>query len=355
MDDLVALNRFHGCRVLLTGHTGFKGSWLAIWLHRLQAEVHGIALEPPSTPSVFETAAVGKIVASDRRIDIRDADTLRRAVDEIKPEIVLHLAAQAIVREGYADPLGTFGTNVMGTANLLDALRGSPARAIVVVTTDKVYENHEWLHPYRESDRLGGRDPYSASKAGTELVARAFRDSYPGALPPIATARAGNVIGGGDWSADRLLPDCMRAFASGEVVELRNPGATRPWQHVLDPLSGYLQLADALAQGAGDFTGSWNFGPDLAGEDSVGDVAGRAAEAWGANARVEHVPQADAPHEANILRLSSAKARLELGWSPRWGLNRAIGETVAWHRAQLEDADMLQVTLDQIAAWESGE
>lgn len=355
MDDLAKLSAFQGRRVLLTGHTGFKGAWFAIWLHRLGAEVHGIALDPSTDPCLFDLAGVSGLLASDQRLDLRDADKVRRAVADIRPDVVLHLAAQAIVKDGYADPLGTFGTNIMGTANVLDALRGGPAQAVVVVTTDKVYENHEWNHPYREEDRLGGRDPYSASKAGTELVTRAFRDSFHSELPPIASARAGNVIGGGDWSQDRLLPDCMRSFAAGQTVRLRNPGATRPWQHVLDPLAGYLMLAGALLHGNTDAVGAWNFGPDLAGEDSVAAVARHAAEAWGENARLEIAPETDAPHEAHTLRLTSAKARLELGWLPRWDLKRAVVETVAWHQALHDGADMLRTTRDQIASWESGE
>lgn len=354
MDLLGKLNQLRDARVLLTGHTGFKGSWLATWLTQLGAEVHGIGLDPATTPSLFEVADIGASLASDRRVDINDRTALGQAVDAIRPDIVLHLAAQAIVREGYTDPVGTFGTNTLGTVNLLDALRGKSVGAAVIVTTDKTYENREWLHPYRETDALGGRDPYSASKACAEIATQAMRASYPAELPPIATARAGNVIGGGDWAADRLIPDCMRAFADGRSVQLRNPSATRPWQHVLDPLAGYLMLVVALMNGDREAPGPWNFGPDVAGEDQVGSVAQRAARAWGAGATVEISPQADAPHEADILRLSSAKAFLALGWKPRWELDRAIIETVAWHRAHIDGKAMADFTRYQLEQWQDG-
>lgn len=346
------LSGFRGLRVLLTGHTGFKGGWLTAWLHRLGAEVHGLSLDPIGKPNLFEVGNIAALLANDLRVDLRDASAVNQAVQQTKPDIVMHLAAQAIVKEGYVDPLGTFGTNVMGTANLLNALRQGPAKAIVVVTTDKVYENREWVHAYREDDRLGGRDPYSASKACTEMVARAFRDSYPGELPSIATARAGNVIGGGDWSADRLLPDCMRAFANGEVMRLRNPGSTRPWQHVLDPLAGYLMLAKALMHGEKNTADAWNFGPERTTGDSAAAVVRLAAKSWGGDPRVEVATQTDAPHEAGALRLTSDKARQLLGWAPHWELERAIDETVSWHRAYLENADMMQVIQRQISAWE---
>lgn len=351
MDHVGQLGNLNGTRVLLTGHTGFKGGWLTVWLNQLGAEVHGLSLDPPAGPSFFDDVGLSGLLAADHRVDLRDAQATRDVVAATKPDVVLHLAAQAIVKESYVDPLGTFGTNVMGTAHLLDALRGGPARAIVIATTDKVYENLGWVHPYREDDRLGGRDPYSASKAGTELVARAYRDSYPDELPLLATARAGNVIGGGDWAANRLVPDCMRAFANGEIVQLRNPDATRPWQHVLDPLGGYLTLASVLLDGDSSAAEGWNFGPDIAGDDSVGAVADRAARAWGDGAQTRATPEENAPHEAAVLRVSSSKARLALGWAPRWDLDRAVGETVAWHKARLDDADMLALTRAQIGAW----
>lgn len=350
---------WQGRSVLVTGHTGFKGGWLATWLERLGARVHGYALDPRREPSLFTAARVRETLASDVRADLADRDRLRAAFESARPEVVLHLAAQPLVRESYADPLGTLATNVMGTAHVLEAVRASPSvRAVVVVTTDKVYENHETARAFREDDPLGGRDPYSASKAAAEIVAASWRASFfegPSRHPArIATARAGNVIGGGDWAADRLVPDCLRAFAEGRAVTLRNPGSVRPWQHVLEPLSGYLALAEALlgARGA-DFETAWNFGPDAAGEATVGEVAQIAAACFGGAARVELDRSGRHPHEAGMLRLDSARARRELGWSPRWPLRRALERTVAWHEAWRAGSDMRAAVGAEIAEYES--
>lgn len=324
-------------RVFITGHTGFKGSWLSLWLHSLGAQVTGYALDPPTSPSLFEAAAVSGLVRSIHG-DVRDAAALTRALRESRGEVVFHLAAQALVRRSYAEPVETFSTNVVGTACLLDAVRQAPdVRAVVIVTTDKCYENREWPWPYRESDTLGGRDPYASSKACAELVTSAYRDSFfnPSSYAShgvaVASARAGNVIGGGDWATDRLVPDLVAGFARGDAVRIRNPDAVRPWQHVLEPLSGYLVLAERLIAEGPAFGEAWNFGPDNVDACEVSAVADMLAEAWGAGARweVEDVPK---PHEAGTLRLDYAKARHRLGWQPRWRLPQAVRDTVAWYR-----------------------
>ena len=350
---------WHNTDVFVTGHTGFKGGWLALWLNALGASVHGYALDPSPGPSFFQAARVAEAISSDTRADLADRSALHSALQAAQPRVVFHLAAQPLVRAGYENPLGTFATNVMGTAHLLEAVRGvSSIEAVVVITTDKVYDNRDIVFPYRETDALGGHDPYSASKGAAEIVVASYRASYFGGASGhrarIATARAGNVIGGGDWAADRLVPDCLKAFAAGVPVELRYPGAVRPWQHVLEPLSGYLRLAQALlSPGLGRGAGSaWNFGPDARGDATVADVAQRLAQMWEASASVQMPkPGALAPHEANQLRLDITRARVELGWQPRWGLDEALAHTVHWQRAWLADDDMAAVTLRQIEAY----
>jgi len=348
-----------GRRVLITGHTGFKGGWLALWLHKLGAKVHGYALNPPTDPALFDVAAVGKSLATDTRADLAVLEQLKVSIKTAKPEVVFHLAAQPLVRESYRDPLGTLLSNVTGTAHVLEAVRSvDSTRAVVLITTDKVYENRESGHQYSEGDPLGGRDPYSSSKAAAEIVAASYRASFfegeKGHSANVATARAGNVIGGGDWAADRLVPDCLRAFAAGESVRLRFPRAVRPWQHVLEPLSGYLQLAQRLLRGDGaTFATAWNFGPDESGDATVAEVADTMATLWGKDAKVEHAPSMDNPHEAGLLRLDSTKARTELGWEPRWSLPESLRHTVAWHQAWRRGADMAAETLGQIRAFEA--
>lgn len=342
---------WRGRRVLLTGHTGFKGSWLTMWLHSMGAKVTGVALEPPSEPSLFEAARVEGII-DDKRADVRDMKALTEIFETCKPDIVFHLAAQALVREGYRDPLGTFSTNVIGTANVLEAIRAQPqVRAAVVVTSDKCYDNDESGRPFKEGDRLGGYDPYSSSKACAELVTSSFWRSFlRETMTGVATVRAGNVIGGGDWAKDRLLPDMIRGFSSSTAVRIRNPAAIRPWQHVLEPLSGCLLLAEALATGGRGFTTAWNFGPPASDARTVAYLATKAASVWGAGARWE-VDARPQPHEAHHLELDSARARDLLNWRPRWHVDRAIEETVAWYVSHVDGGDMYQYSLAQIEAF----
>lgn len=336
---------FKGRKVLLTGHTGFKGSWLALWLQELGAEVVGLSLPPGTTPSHWDLLGLD---IEEHLQDIRDAEAVKRIVANAKPELVLHLAAQPLVRRSYADPLTTWATNVQGTAHVLEACRHvSSVRAIVAVTTDKCYENQEWLWGYRENDRLGGHDPYSASKAGAELVAASYRQSYftgPDA-PLLATGRAGNVIGGGDWSEDRLIPDLVRAGSRGASVEIRAPNATRPWQHVLESLSGYLLLAQQLLERRPDFAEAWNFGPDESGNRTVAEVLSKLTASWSdLRWHVTGVPQ---PHEAGLLQLDSTKARTLLKWLPVWGLDDGLRQTANWYRALGERGEL--VTRQQLA------
>lgn len=341
-----------GRRVLLTGHTGFKGSWLAFWLLEMGAQVSGLALPPDTTPSLFDQLDLAGRV-DHAAGDIRDPGLVAARVDAVRPEIVLHLAAQPLVLRGYRDPLETFATNVMGTAHLLDALRGAEGPvAMVCVTTDKVYENREWVHAYREPDRLGGHDPYSASKAASELVIDSYRRSYfAGGPVRIASARAGNVIGGGDWAENRILPDLSRAWGHGETLGLRNPHAIRPWQHVLDPLAGYLVLAETLWRGAPEAEGAFNFGPDPADQRSVGDLVQAAQALWPGRWRDDSV--ANAPHEAGRLGLTTDKARALLGWAPRWDFDTGLRRTVEWYRAHHAGADLRETTRAQIGAFAS--
>ena len=329
---------WHGKRVLLTGHTGFKGAWLALWLQRLGAKVTGIALPAATTPALFTLADVAQGM-NNHFIDIRDAAAVASVVRTTQPEIVLHLAAQALVRPGYAAPLETYATNVMGTAHVLDALRGlGSVRVALVITTDKVYRNREWAYPYRESDPLGGHDPYSASKAAAELVTASYREAFLQAQGvAVATARAGNVMGGGDWSADRLLPDAVRAWEQGATLHIRQPQSTRPWQHVLEPLAAYLQLAQALWQQP-PLAGAYNFGPLPHEAATVQQVIELAARAY-PSASVRYDDQHQGPHEARWLALETAQARSKLGVQPRWPLATAVEHTMAWYRAQQQGAD----------------
>ena len=348
---------WRGRRVFVTGHTGFKGGWLCLWLEQLGARVAGFALPPDTKPDFFRAASVARALRSTMG-DIRDLAALGRALRRHDPEIVIHMAAQALVRRSYAQPLETFSTNVMGTANVLEAARGcASVRAAIVVTTDKCYENLELKRGYREDDRLGGRDPYSASKACAELVTHAWRRSFfdPGHVVALASARAGNVIGGGDWAADRLLPDMVRAFARGKPAEIRNPASTRPWQHVLDPLAGYLLLAQGLVRNGRGRAGPWNFGPDARASKPVRWVAERTCRLWGPGARWTTPRSRRQPHEAHLLSLNPAKARRALGWKPRLATQAALEWTVAWYKAYYRDpASGRRVADEQIARYMEG-
>lgn len=325
-----------GRRVLVTGHTGFKGAWLALWLERLGSHVAGLALAPQSRPSLYEDAGLDAGIDS-HLVDLRDAAGVRGAVEATRPEIVFHLAAQSLVRRSYREPVETFATNVMGTVHLLDALRDCESvRAVVVVTTDKCYENREWVWGYREDDALGGHDPYAASKAAAEIAVAAYRRSFLAERAvALATARAGNVIGGGDWSEDRLVPDMVQAFAAGRPVEIRNPRAIRPWQHVLDPLAGYLLLAQRLYVEGPAHAEAWNFGPGEHSSKPVGEVVERFAAAWGDGAQWQAI-EAHGPHESTWLELDASKARRRLCWRPQLDLDSALEWTARWYRAHAE-------------------
>lgn len=348
------LKFWQGKRVLVTGHTGFKGAWLCAWLHRLQAEVCGLALPPDTTPNLFE------ITRLDHRIknifaDIREAELLRTAIAGFAPEIVLHLAAQSLVRRSYAQPMETFATNVMGTINLLQAVRESPSvRAVVVVTSDKCYQNSEWPWPYRESDTLGGRDPYSASKACVEIATAAWRASFFASEhgPAVATARAGNVIGGGDWASDRLVPDCLSALQAGKTIRIRNPNATRPWQHVLEPLSGYLRLAECLYTNGEFFQKAWNFGPSNDDVRPVSDIASAICAQWGDNASWQ-VAAEPSVAEAVCLAVDSSLAKHELGWRPQLGVDEALRWTIDWYRDLQRGATPADLVETQIARYQN--
>lgn len=341
-----------GRRVFLTGHTGFKGSWLALWLAGMGARVTGYALNPPTEPSLFDQADVAGVLEADIRGDIRDKAALNTAMATADPEVLIHMAAQPLVSDGYTDPIGTYETNVIGTGNVLLAAFAAPnARSIVSVATDKCYENREWVHPYRETDPMGGHDPYSSSKGAAEILTASFTASLPHAAN-VGSVRAGNVVGGGDWADMRLVPDCVRAFAAGTPVVLRRPDAVRPWQHVLEPLAGYLMLAEALAGDDGKrFQGGWNFGPAAGGELPVAGMAHRLAAAWGPGADVVEDPDSSAMHEAHLLRLDSTKARVELGWVPVLDAGDTIDWIAAWYRGWHEGADLAALTRTQIAAF----
>lgn len=340
-------------RVLVTGHTGFKGGWLVAWLRHLGARVTGYALEPSTSPSLFAAAGLDEGIQSIIS-DVRDAPSVAAAFRSGEPEVVFHLAAQPLVRVSYTAPVDTFSTNVMGTVNVLEAARSVPSiRAVVVVTTDKCYEDQHWPWPYRETDPLGGFDPYASSKACAELATRCYRDSFLAARGVgVATARGGNVIGGGDWSQDRLLPDIVDACAKGTSVRLRNPHAVRPWQHVLDLAGGYLTLAERLADEPDRFSGAWNFGPDERSDITVGDLARRVVELWGSG-RVE-IDDPSPLHESAALRLDSSKARAALGWRPRLSFDETVAWTVEWYRAFAAGDGARRLVDAQIARYEGG-
>jgi len=345
---------WQGKKVFLTGHTGFKGSWLCLWLSRMGARVTGYALDPPTDPSLFELARIADLVDS-RIADVRDLERLKGEMLAAAPEIVIHMAAQPLVRDSYRIPVETYAINVMGTVHLLEAVRACPSvRAVVNVTTDKVYENREWPWGYRENEPFGGYDPYSNSKGCSELVTAAYRSSYFNPADyarhgvALASARAGNVIGGGDWAGDRLVPDIIRSLLAGEAVCIRNPHAIRPWQHVLEPLSGYLTLARKLYQEGPRYAEGWNFGPVDADARPVEWIVQRMCRQWGNGARYE-IDNGEHPHEAHYLKLDCSKARSELEWQPRWDLERALDSIITWTEQYRSGADLQRVCLEQIA------
>jgi len=353
VEEVVTAEFWADKSVLITGHTGFKGSWLALWLQTLGARVVGYALDPPTSPSLYSCASVSSGMTS-LRGDVRDLDKLCETFSTHRPEIVFHLAAQPLVRVGYSNPVDTYAINVMGTVNVLEAARRtSGIRAVVNVTSDKCYENREWYWGYREDDPMGGYDPYSSSKGAAELVVAAYRRSYFNPADharhgvSVASARAGNVIGGGDWADDRLVPDILKAFIAGETVNIRNPHAVRPWQHVMEPLGGYLLLAEKLYSHGPTFTGPWNFGPGDEDAQPVIRIVEWLATKWGNSANWT-IETGDQPHEAQYLKLDCSKAHAKLAWRPLWRLSTALDRILDWHLAHRRGANMRDVTLEQI-------
>ena len=357
MDKVVKKSLFgdfyNGRKVLITGHTGFKGSWLSVILNWLGADVYGYALEPNTDPSLYIVADIDRHVSSTIG-DIRDYDLLLKTLVKHQPEVIIHMAAQPLVRESYKNPRETYEVNVMGTVNLFEAIRHiNSIKAVLNVTTDKCYENKEWHWSYRENDRLGGYDPYSNSKACSELVTSSFRNSYFNSKEynihgvALASARAGNVLGGGDWATDRIIPDFIRAIIRKEQLKIRSPYAVRPWQHVLEPLSGYLLLCEKLYTRGSDFSESWNFGADDHDSKNVEWITRRICELWGENASylIDGAPQ---PHEANYLKLDCSKAKVRLGWYPVWNIENTLEMIVSWYKAYLSNADMYQTSISQI-------
>jgi CDP-glucose 4,6-dehydratase len=349
---------FQGKKVLVTGHTGFKGSWLSLWLQSMGAQVVGYALAPPTNPSLFDVAEVGKDMTSVIG-DIRNLEHLRAVFAEHKPEIVIHMAAQPLVRYSYIEPVETYSTNVMGTVNLLETVRGTDSvKAVLNVTSDKCYENREWAWGYRENEAMGGYDPYSNSKGCAELVTAAYRNSYFNTEKynehgvALASARAGNVIGGGDWAEDRLIPDIMRAITQGSPVNIRNPHAIRPWQHVLEPLSGYLLLAQKLYEEGACYAEGWNFGPNDDDAKPVQWIVEKLTKAWGEGASWM-LEGGDHPHEAHYLKLDCSKAKARLNWIPKWHLNETLGKIIDWQKKYQQGLDMKAETLKQIADYQT--
>ena len=346
---------WQGKKVFITGHTGFKGSWLCLWLHSLGAQVIGYALKPPTDPSLYELCSIDKLVES-HIADIRDSEALSKALSAVHPDIVIHMAAQPLVRDSYKIPVETYSVNVMGTVNLFEAVRNSKSvKAVINVTTDKCYENKEWIWGYRENEPLGGYDPYSSSKACSELVTAAYRRSFFNSSNTsnlstsvaVASARAGNVIGGGDWATDRLIPDCVRAILKNEKIVIRNPQAIRPWQHVLEPLSGYLMLTQKLFEEGPRYAEAWNFGPDDSDAKPVEWLVGSLCKKWGDGASYM-IDKGKHFHEAHYLKLDCSKARSELGWQPRWDLEKAIESIIEWTRAYKSGKNIQEVCLKQI-------
>jgi CDP-glucose 4,6-dehydratase len=359
LEDLVVDKNFwKGKRVLVTGHTGFKGGWLSLWLQHLGAEVIGISLDPPTKSNIYEQANVAEGMLSLRE-DIRNGEAIKQLFQRHKPEIVFHLAAQPLVRYSYHNPVETYQTNVMGTLHILEGIRSiDTVRSAVMITTDKCYQNKEWVWGYRETDSLGGHDPYSSSKGAAELLISSYRDSY---FPmeeyeehktAIASVRAGNVIGGGDWAEDRLIPDIICAFQKGKQVEIRNPHSIRPWQHVLEPLSGYIQLAESLVCTGIENVGAWNFGPREEDERTVQWIVSKMAKYWG-NEQSWVLDEVKHPFEANYLKLDCSKAHMKLGWYPKWNLSKALSNVVKWHQVENKNGDCKKICIEQIIEYMS--
>jgi CDP-glucose 4,6-dehydratase len=340
-------------KVMITGHTGFKGSWLTLWLKSLGANVCGLSLEAATMPSLFDQANISDGIRHEIQ-DIRDFKGVASIFSSFQPEIVIHMAAQPLVRLSYEKPIETYATNVMGTVHVLEASRrAGSVKVIVNVTTDKCYENREWIWGYRENEPMGGRDPYSSSKGCAELVSSAYGKSFfENDGIGLATARAGNVIGGGDWAQDRLIPDLLKDLEKGSPLQIRNPNATRPWQHVLEPLSGYLMLAQKLYDGKSDFSGGWNFGPNDDGEQTVGWIAKNLAEKWGTTPNVV-IQSGEHPHEANFLKLDISKAKQQLNWQPRWSLDVALTKIVTWHKGWMSRHDLQELCAKQIQEYDT--
>lgn len=360
MEGMVVSPEFwKGKKVLITGHTGFKGGWLSLWLQNIGAQVIGASLDPPTKPSLYEQARVAEEMLS-LCVDIRDLNKIKDIFSEFKPEIVFHLAAQPLVRYSYREPVETYQTNVMGTLNVLEAIRSvNSVCAAVMITTDKCYENREWEWGYRENEPMGGHDPYSSSKGCAELLIASYRDSYFPTVKydehktAIASVRAGNVIGGGDWAEDRLIPDIVRAVQSNQTVHIRNPNSIRPWQHVLEPLGGYIELAEKLFGSGAQYAEGWNFGPKEEDARSVQWIVEKMTKLWGENASWV-VDDGEHPREANYLKLDCSKAHTKLNWRPKWSLEQALGKIIEWHKAEQSDADMKAYTLLQIESYMKG-
>lgn len=353
---IVNRNFWFGKRIFLTGHTGFKGSWLSLWLHSMGAHITGYSVDIPSTPSLFDLGNVGDVLV-ESVIDgnVTDLEKLKKSMQKANPEVIIHMAAQPLVRKSYESPVETYATNVMGTVNVMEAARSCPSvRVILNVTTDKCYENKEWQWGYREIDTLGGHDPYSSSKACSELVTSAYRRSFfQSSEIRVATARAGNVIGGGDWAEDRLIPDLVKSLRSGKQIQIRNPEAIRPWQHVLEPLSGYLLLCQRLYLEGEEYAQSWNFGPRDGDARSVEWIVEQMLSRWPYEHPGFHVIRQDHMHEANMLKLDCSKALKELNWAPRWQLDRALDATIQWVVGYLQGRDIKELCEQQIAEYEA--
>lgn len=348
---------WNGKKVLITGHTGFKGGWLALWLHSLQASVFGLSLDPLTSPCLFTAADIASLLTSDFRADIRDEEKVNDIISSIQPDVIFHMAAQPLVRSSYEDPVNTFSTNTLGTVNILESVRKvKSVRVMVMITTDKVYDNLEWPYPYRETDILGGKDPYSTSKACAEMIISCYRRSFfSHNIPSISSARAGNVIGGGDWSKDRLIPDAICSFGMNRILHLRKPEAIRPWQHVLEALSGYLILAEAQWKQPDHYAEAWNFAPNTNGECTVEYISQKIARLWGEGAHVAISPSPDDPPEAFLLRLDSSKSRMFLGWRPLWTIDQTLEKTVAWYKAWKKGENMQLFSKQQIQEYSSCE